>query len=523
MTRLLLSLLPILWLACQPDKPTPFEQFLTTRPTTEYDLLIHHGTLIDGSGQPGYAADVLIGLDTIAFVGTVDTSLIKVDRIIDATGKVVTPGFIDMHSHGDPLTTPDFRNFLAMGVTTISLGKDGSSPDYRNLGDWMQRVADTVPSVNIAMFVGHGTLRMLSGIEYSPHPSEQQLQEMGRLLSENLSAGCFGMTTGLEYTPGTYASDEELEYLATIVGERGKLITSHVRNEDDDAVEESIRELLRQGKHCAVHVSHLKVVYGRGESRAEEILQLLDSARQKGVVVSADVYPYTASYTGIGILFPEWAKPPHDYVQVVATRRDELATFLRNKVNQRNGPEATLLGTPPYAGKTLAQLATAQDKPFEEILIDKIKPGGASGAYFVMNDSLQARFLRDSTVMISSDGSPTARHPRGHGTFAKIIETFVVQEPQLSLSEAIRKMTTLPARTMGITDRGRVAAGMKADVLVFDPEQVRAIATYEAPLQLAQGFDVVIVNGEVAKEEKVFSENRYGRVLKSEESSSSRR
>ena len=500
--------------ACQ-SAPSDFETFLSIQDTATFTLLIQNGTLIDGTGQPGYRADVLLRADTIAFIGSVDPSLIAVKRTIDATGKVVTPGFIDPHSHGDPLTTPDFKNFLAMGVTTIALGKDGSSPAVPDLGTWMQQVADTVPGVNIAMFVGHGTLRLLSGINYNPRPTEAQLQAMGKLLTDNLDAGCFGMTTGLEYVPGWYAPDYELEFLARLVGERQKLITSHVRNEDDAVVEASLRELLRQGEHCAVHASHLKVVYGKGSDRAEEILQLLDSARQRGIAVSADVYPYTASYTGIGILFPEWAKPPNDFARVVATRRDELATFLRDKVNQRNGPEATLLGTASYAGKTLAQLAAEQGKPFEDILIDDIKPGGASGAYFVMNDSLQARFITDSTVMICSDGSPTARHPRGHGTFAKIIETFVVQDSLLSLPEAVRKMTSLPAKTMKITDRGRLASGMKADVLVFDPAQVHATATYENPLQLAEGFALVIVNGEVAKEQEKISGERHGRMLRS--------
>ena len=513
MNRCLIILFAIFLLACQ-TTTTPFEQFLSTQATPQYELLIHHGTLVDGTGRPGHLADVLVNDDTIAFVGTVDTTLIAVARIIDATGKVVTPGFIDMHAHGDPLTTPDFRNFLAMGVTTIALGKDGSSPDYQNLAEWMRLVEDTVPSVNIAMFVGHGTLRQLSGIGYDPQPSEEQLQAMGQLLQNNLDAGCFGMTTGLEYTPGWYAADDELMYLANIVGKNGKLITSHIRNEDDEAVEASLRELLRQGQYCPVHVSHLKVVYGKGSARAEEILQLLSEARAAGVTVTADVYPYTASYTGIGIVFPDWAKPPHDYAQVVATRRTELAGFLRNKITQRNGPEATLIGTAPYAGKTLAQIATELDKPFEEVLIDDIRPGGASGAYFVMDDSLQSRLLADSSVMISSDGSPTGHHPRGHGTFAKIIERFVVQDSLLTLEEAVRKMTSLPARAMGIPDRGSVAPGKKADLLVFDPKRVHATATYENPFQLAQGFDAVIVNGVVALENGQFSGKRYGKMLR---------
>ncbi len=504
----------LLLAACTQSSPTEFESFLSQQPGKKYSLLIQDGQVIDGLGNDSYVVDLLIQDDTIVFIGKVDTALMEVEKTIGAAGEVVTPGFIDMHSHGNPLETPDFQNFLAMGATTISLGKDGSSPDYENLAEWMQLVEDTVPGVNIAMFVGHGTLRMQSGIKYNPRPSEEQLEKIGGLLEKNLDAGCFGMTTGLEYIPGFYAPSYELEHLAKIVGEREKVITSHVRNEDDSEVGSSIQELLNQGQFCQVNVSHMKVVYGQGESRAEEILDLLHQARQSGVQVTADVYPYTASYTGISILFPEWAKPPNDYQQVIANRRAELEEFLRNKVNQRNGPEATLLGTAPYAGKTLAQLAKEMNKPFEDILIDDIQPGGASGAYFVMNDSLQSRFIADSLVMISSDGSPTSRHPRGHGTFARIIEKFVVQDSVLTLTEAVRKMTSLPAQTMGISDRGTLTVGNKADILVFDPQQVHETATYEDPFQLAKGMNYVIVNGEISLENGELSSQRHGQMLR---------
>lgn len=513
---ILLSLLVVS--ACQ-QEPSAFERFRERHASDQYDLLIENGSVIDGSGKKAYTADVLIQADSIAFVGEVDTTGLQFKKIIDASGKVVTPGFIDTHAHGDPRETPDFHNFVAMGATTIALGQDGSSPGLdspaqEDLTKWMQEVEHTVPGVNIAMFVGHGTLRMLSGINYNPRPTQEQVADMGQMLANSLDAGCFGMSTGLEYIPGTYAPDYELEYLAKIVGEKGRFITSHMRNEDDEAIEASLRELLLQGRYCPVQVSHIKVVYGQGESRAKEILQVLAAARAEGIDVTADVYPYTASYTTISIVFPEWALAPNDYAEVVKNKRGELAEFLRNKINQRNGPEATLIGTAPWAGKTLAQIAEELNKPFEDVLIDDIKPGGASGAYFVMDDALQSRFIADSLVMICSDGSPTSRHPRGHGTFAKIIQQYVVQEQLLTLEEAVRKMTSLSAQRMGLEDRGMLAIGKKADVLIFDPEEVNATATYEDPFQLAEGFDYVIINGQLSLERGKFSEKRYGKMLR---------
>lgn len=279
-------------------------------------------------------------------------------------------------------------------------------------------------------------------------------------------------------------------------------------------VEQSIREILALGKYCPVHISHLKAVYGQGAGRADELLQLLAHAREQGIPVTADVYPYTASYTSISIVFPEWALPPHDYKRVVRTQRKELAAFLRRKIAQRNGPEATLLGTPPFAGKTLAQLAQERQKPFEEILIDDIGPGGASGAYFVMDDRLQSRLITDSLVMICSDGSPTGHHPRGHGTFAKIIEDFVVKNNLLTLEEAVRKMTSLAAQTLGIPRRGKLQPGYAADIIIFDPAQVRATATYENPFQLSEGFHYVIINGDMSIERGKLVQHRYGQLLR---------
>jgi N-acyl-D-aspartate/D-glutamate deacylase len=243
-------------------------------------------------------------------------------------------------------------------------------------------------------------------------------------------------------------------------------------------------------------------------------MKILSEARESGIEITADMYPYNASYTGIDIVFPVWAKTVEQFEVAKVERHEELREYLRNRVNRRNGPESTLLGTDPYTGKTLAELSHELEMPFEDVLIDVIGPDGVSGAYFVMNEELQSRFITDAHIGICSDGSPTGFHPRGHGTFAKIIQKYVVQDRLLTLSAAVEKMTSFAASVLGITDRGIIREGMVADLIVFDPSRVRANATYPNPLQLAGGFDVVIVNGKVARENGRRTDKMFGAVLR---------
>lgn len=509
----LLFFLSIFSLQCK--KPNPSEQLfqrVLQKHGFQFDYWIKNGTIYNGLDTLPSQADILIKDDLIAYIGTTDSSLFKVKKIIDAKGKVISPGFIDTHAHGDPKRTPEFENFLSMGVTSICLGQDGFSPEYPDLKEWFKIINDATPGVNIIPFIGHSTIRELAKVDYKPNPDSLEIAKMKAILENNLRSGCFGMSTGLEYTPGQYASAEELAELAKMVGQYNGLIMSHMRNEDDEALEASIEELAAQGQYCKVHIAHFKSVYGKGKNRANRLLDLLEQYRKEGIKITADIYPYSASFTGIGIVFPDWAKAPNDYKLVQQNRRQELLTFLRNKVQRRNGPEATLLGTAPYAGKTLAQISQEKNKPYEEVLLE-ISPEGASGAYFVMNDSLQEALIQDLNVMVCSDGSPTMRHPRGYGSFPKIIESYVQQKQLFSLGEAIRKMTSLPAQTLGLEDRGILNMEMKADLLIFDPTAIKAKANFVEPHLLAEGFDWVFVNGKAAIAREKTSSNRHGKIL----------
>jgi len=489
------------------------EDTKATEPSiTSVDIAIINGKILDGTGKETYKANIYINSDTISYIGNLTNPELKIGNTIDAEGKFVSPGFIDLHAHGNPLKTPDFENFLAMGVTSIVLGQDGSSTGVTDLKSYLDDVDKQNLGVNIIEFVGHGTLRSLTGIDTKSKISSAELESLKSLLQEQLKY-TFGLSTGLEYAPGLYAEESELMALAEVVGEQDKMIMSHMRNEDDEAVIKSIQELAAQGKHARVHIAHLKSVYGKGEQRAIQILDTIKQIRSSGIQLTADLYPYMASYTGISIVFPDWSKTPQQFEIAKRDRRTELENFIRNKVNLRNGPGATLLGSAPYTGKTLAEAAKEKNKPFEKFLIEDVGPQGSSGAYFVMDKELQETLLQDELVGICSDGSKTGHHPRGHGTFAKIIETYVVQDSILTLEEAVKKMTGYAADILNLKDRGLLKKGYKADIIIFNPESVKASANYVNPHQLSKGFDKVLVNGKLVRDNENLATELSGKVL----------
>lgn len=470
-------------------------------------LVFRDVRVVDGTGAAARGADVLVRAGRIEHVGPVDAMQARGLRVVEGGGRVLAPGFIDLHSHGDPLRQR-FIPFLAMGVTTVVLGQDGGSPSLRgaeptpdSLPMWMDAAARAAHDVNVATLSGHGTLRRRAGIDDGTRrPSAEALARMQAILDADLRAGAFGLSTGLEYVPGRYAEMRELAALGPVVARHDGVAMSHMRSEDAGEVEASLRELAEAAGPARAHASHLKVVHGRGEAEAEALLAHLGALPRRGPPMSADAYPYEASYTGVGILFPEWALPPADYDAVRAARGDELRAWLGQRMVRRGGPGALLFGTGPHAGKTLEQVASASGRQFADVLLE-VGPGGGQAAHFVMDRALQDRLLLDPRVAVASDGSPGGSHPRGAGTFAKWIEEYAVRRPRVSLEEAVRKATSLPAAILGLGDRGTIRPGARADLLLFDPARVRARADYLHPTALAEGFDLVVVNGRVARED----------------------
>lgn len=498
--------------SCSSEEPGDSPDYSKT-----YDLHIAGGTIVDGSGAVAFSADILVSSDKIAYIGAVDATKVNVLKTLDATGKIVSPGFIDAHSHGDPrLENNDkLRNFLRQGVTTVVLGQDGENPGYNietSFRDWIDQVNAQGTGPNVATLVGHGSIRQLSGGGEKDKITLEEQAKMEHLLIDAMKAGAYGLNTGLEYVPGRYAGKAEMEGLAKVVGATDGIISSHIRSEDDDMVHDSIAELIEQGKYARINVSHIKIVYGTTRAQGENVLKQIRDARASGITITADVYPYFASFGDMSFLYPEWAKRKSEFEDAVVNRRVEFQEFLRAKITRRNGPGAILVSSGEYSGKTVAEIAEITGKTPEDVIID-YGHSGPRTAHFIMTKDTQDVFITAPDVSISSDGSPTMRHPRSFGSFPRIIEEYVVRDNVLSLELAINKMTGLTANIFGIQTRGLLKEGFGADILVMDLLNVKANTSWTDIFAEPTGFDYVIVNGNVVDTSPNSSEPTYGRVL----------
>ena len=462
--------------------------------------LIKNVSILDGTGAPAFNGSVRIKGNKIVAVGDVVSA--DGDIIIDGDGKVLAPGFIDTHSHHnrDLEKSPEVSAAISQGITTIVVGNDGSS--QQTLADLKQMLKDKPPNVNVASYTGHGTIRsQVMGGNYKREASIAEIEAMATLLRQELKNGSLGLSTGLEYDPGIYSTTDEVIALAKVSASEGGRYISHMRSEDryfNDALEELIS--IGREAEVPVQISHLKLAEVDLWGQASRVLQRLQQARQAGIDVTADIYPYTYWQSTLTVLLPE-----RDFYDLDAAR------YALEHLAPADG--LTLVNytpDPELEGKTVAEIAFARGASNEETYLKLIRDayeGIGDEEMAAMEESPEgvigvSMSEEDIEVLIAwphsnicSDGYGDG-HPRGHGAFPRAIRKYVREQKILSLEEMIRKMTSLSAAHVGINNRGLIQAGYMADLVLFDPLTITDRATIENPRQLSEGISVVWVNGD---------------------------
>jgi N-acyl-D-amino-acid deacylase len=475
--------------------------------------LITGATVIDGTGEPGRRASVRLAAGLIAAVGALSPE--PGERVVDGTGLVLAPGFIDTHSHadGDIFEHPDALAAVSQGITTVIGGQDGGS-SYP-LEKYLSRLRRHPAAINVGMYGGHGTYReRVMGKDFRRPATGAELARMETMLAEDMRAGAFGLATGLEYDPGIYSAPGEVVALAKVAAAYGGRYISHIRSEDRDfwkAIDEII-DIGRQAR-LPVQVSHMKLAMRSLWGHSDDLLRRLDEARASGVDITADVYPYTYWHSTLTVLFPQ-----RDFAN-----RDTAAFVLKEVA----APDGLLMGRfdpdPKYVGMTLAQIATQRGTDPVTTLIDMIReseamrsrrhPDTESVIGTSMDENDVRRLVAWEHSNVCTDGELDGRHPRGFGSYPRILGRYVRDDKVLTLEGAIHRMTGLAAAHMGLADRGLVKPGMKADLVLFDPATVIDHATLEQPQALSAGIVRVWVNGTPVWSDGSATGSRPGQVI----------
>jgi N-acyl-D-amino-acid deacylase len=508
----------------------------------EVDLLIEDAVVVDGTGNPWFVSSVAI--DDGRIVAIAPDLEMDADRRIDAGGRVLAPGFIDVHTHVESsdrreglVKLPRADNYLLDGVTTIVTGNCGSSST--DIPAWRAELHDL--GINVATLIGHNSVRraVMGSDDRAPTPDE--MQQMRALVDKAMRDGAVGLSTGLLYVPGTYADTDEVIGLAKAASSHGGVYASHIR-EQGAKLHESIDEAVRVGREASmpVQISHLKV---KGRTRWGTIgaaLDLIESYRREGIDVVVDAYPYERASTNLGVTLPRWA---------VAGRAEDIRARIEDKETHQRIVAAMKVmledgGYPDYSFATVAQyrpkpsyngLTISEINQLVErsatidneiaTILDMMVEGGAAGysggasmVYHYMSNEDVDTIFRYPNAAVASDGTIIAHgrgkpHPRSYGTNARILAEFVRKRQILTLEDAVRRMTSLPARTFSFHDRGLIRPGFVADLVIFDPDRVIDKATYDDPHQYSEGFDFVIVNGKVAVADGVPTDVRAGRFI----------
>lgn len=529
-----------------------------------FDILVKNGFIVDGSGNPWFKADVAVEDGHMTKIGTVSPS--KADEVIDAGGLMVSPGFIDMHSHSDfyLLVNPRSESKIRQGITTEVIGNCGFSlaPVHPKTVDFIKKemgvLANEISwdwstfegyrtkllkqgiSVNVAPLIGHGILRG-NVIEYeNREPTKEELDEMKALLAESMKAGAFGMSTGLIYTPGSYAKTEELIQLAKVVSKYGGIYSSHIRNEGDRLLE-AVQEAIRIGETASVpvEISHMKSAGRNNWGRIKEALGIVEAARDRGVEVTCDFYPYTAGSTGLDACLPPWVHEGGREEMFKRLRDQAVRKKIKDDIEKGVEGWQNLVKTggwdnivisyceknKQYEGLSISEIAKKQGtNPFDtsfDLLLEE--EGVVNVILHMMWEEDMKVVMKHPLSMVGTDGEgyapygPLARgkpHPRNYGTFPRILGKYVREEKVLTLQDAIRKMTSMPAQKLGLFNRGLIREGFWADIVVFNPLKVTDKATFTNPHQYPEGIEYVIVNGQKVIDKKEHTGKLPGKVLR---------
>ena len=498
----------------------------------KYDIVIKNGRVIDGSGNPWFAADVAIKSGKIAGIGFFQTS--EGEKVIDAKNQIICPGFIDVHTHVEDglQKLPTADNFIYDGVTSIITGNCGGSE--LNLAKFFDELKQIQTSVNVGSLIGHNTVRryVMKNVFRDPTPKEQV--QMEALVEQAMKDGAVGLATGLIYIPGTYSKTSEVVGLARVAAMNNGIYASHIRDEASK-VKEAIEEAINIGReaHIPVEISHFKISSKPLWGQSNTTIGLVEKARLEGIDVNIDQYPYTASSTNMGTMLPSWALSDGDSIIHIRLTNAETRKKIRTEMlkglkadNRQNfdyafvaryKEDSTLNGkNVSEINKLLGRKTNAEAEA--DLIMDMVDKGGAQMIFHKMSEEDVARILQYPYTMIASDAgviqfNKNVPHPRGYGSNARVLGRYVREKQVLRLEDAVRRMTSLPAQRFKIDNRGLIRAGYAADILIFDENKITDKATFEQPHAYSEGIDVVLVNGVAVLENGKHTGKKSGEII----------
>lgn len=498
--------------------------------TNHFDIIIVNGTVYDGTGSIPFKADIGITANSIAVIGK-NTSKRRA-TVINADNLIVAPGFIDIHTHCDDKILTEgmnsVKNYLTQGVTTLVTGNCGSGT--YEVDKFFHQVDSAGTGVNIVHLVGHNKIRSkVMGMD-NRVPTATELEEMKKLVTIGMEGGAAGISNGLFYTPCTYSSTGEVIELAKVAKAYNGFYATHIRDESNYSVglEEAVKEAISVGEQTGIRVeiSHIKALGNSVWGMSPKICSLIEEARKRGIKIFADQYPYNASNTGLSAaVVPAWVHADGNLKQYLTDKHllPRISKEIADNIDRRGGPESLVIISYPndhrFDGKNLSEISQIIRKPVVETAIFLILDNNPSVVSFNMHDSDIVNFMQKEYVITCSDGNievpgDNFPHPRSYGTFTRKIRKYVIDEKILSMQQAIKAATSMPANMIGLKDRGYLKTGFKADIVIFDPETIRDNATYGEPHQYSTGIEYLIVNGDVVIKKGQYNGKLSGKPLR---------